>query len=360
MTLFATTRRALALLPSIFAAAMPAAAQDSAESGWRNIHLYETAFEETGLLRRAQAVGALAPWVSATDFPADMPTGNGSGYVRLLISIDADDRITDCQAETSPKLAPHLGNWACERIRQRGKFRHALSLDGKPANGVVTMTMVFDLASAPLPMIPPAPPAPPYGWIETYQPNLKLVDLPEQAMRGPASLTGSTIVSPSLSQRPDGTFFPLYCGAVRSSGNADIDKASCDLAKSASYSFVTPGRRYGSMQMRVHWKKGRAKIDYPDRDRITPLTFSVEPGLGVPAGMTFSEVGFFAFTFGPGRRVDCRVRRSTGSDALDVATCRDGAKRVRFTPQVNLFGEEVPTETVYQLLPSDGTLHRLR
>lgn len=359
MTLLDKTRRALALIPAVIAAAVPVAAQDAPASGWRSIRLHENAGEQDGLLRTVRPIGAIAPWVSATDFPADLPTGKGSGYVRLRISIDTADRITGCEV-TASDLAPHLGNWACEQIRLRGKFRHALSLDGKPVDSVVMMTMVFELASAPLPMMPPAPPPPPYGWVETYRSDLKLADLPESAMRGAATLTGSAILNMSLWQKSDGTFAKPDCRTVRSSGNSEIDKASCSLLESASYSFVAPGRRYGSMQIRVHWKKGRAKIDYPDRDRITPLKFSVEPSFAAPAGLSFSEDGGFAFTFSPGGRVDCRVLYSTGSDAIDVAACRSGAARARFTPELNLFGEEVPRDIVYRLSASDGQLRRLR
>lgn len=208
-------------------------------------------------------------------------------------------------------------------------------------------------------MMPPAPP-PPYGWVETYQTNLKPAELPEQAMRGATSLTGSAILNMNIWQKPDGTFAKPDCRTIRSSGNSEIDKASCALLESASYSFAVPSRHYGSMQVRVHWKKGRAKIDYPARDRITPLKFSVEPSFAAPAGLSFSEDGGFAFTFGPGGRVDCQVLYSTGSDALDVAACRNGAAHARFTPEINLFGEEVSRDIVYWLSASDGQLRRPR
>lgn len=102
MTLLDKARRALALIPAVIVAAVPAAAQDAPDSGWRSIWLHESGGDRAGLLRTARSAGAIAPWVSASDFPADLPTGNGSGYVTLRISIDATDRIAGC--EVTPTL----------------------------------------------------------------------------------------------------------------------------------------------------------------------------------------------------------------------------------------------------------------
>lgn len=361
MTLIGKTRRTLAFIPAMLATIMPAAAQDAARPGWIDIRLRQSFDRNEGLMRRATSIGLLATWVSATDFPTDMPTGNRSGTVTLRISIDANDQITDCQPEAASELAPHLAAWACEKVRQRGKFRHALAADGKPVADVVTMQMIFNLASNPLPLMPPAPPAPPTpSGPVAYRPDIRLVDMPETALRGTPTLTGSAVLRISLWAKSDGTLDEPYCRVERSSDNAEIDKASCAAASSASYAFITPGDRYGAMEMRLRWKKGRAKIENPNRDSTTPLDVRFEPPFTPPAGQAVTETGYFLLTFHPGGRVDCIVSGSTGSDTIDVAACRDSVAHARFKPEINLFGEKISTRIFYRLSPGDSTLQRLR
>lgn len=61
MTLLDKARRALALIPAVIVAAVPAAAQDAPDSGWRSIRLHESGGDRAGLLRTARSAGAIAP-----------------------------------------------------------------------------------------------------------------------------------------------------------------------------------------------------------------------------------------------------------------------------------------------------------
>lgn len=351
MTSFARALRGLAFVPAIFAAVAPASAQDAVKPYWTVIRLFPRNEEQSGLMRRALPIGNTDAWISAADFPADQPTGDVSRFLELRVSIDASGTITQCMAVPERGLPAYFGSWACEMVRKRGTFRHALSAEGQPVADTIIIGVHFGLSSNPFPPVPPAPPPPPAGWRPTYRPEIRMVSAPDPAAQQDPTITGSTIVDVWLSKNRDGAI-RANCSTARSSGDARVDKASCAFAASAGYAFIEPGRSFGSMQLRVHWKKGRARFDTPKRDQGTPAELRFDPAITAPAELAFTETGYFALTIHPGGRVDCRVLRTTGSDALDLRSCQ-AAARAHARPETNIFGEEVSARIVYRLSPED-------
>lgn len=166
------------------------------------------------------------------------------------------------------------------------------------------------------------------------------------------------------------------CTIARSSGSAALDETTCRLMKSRAR--FTPARaadgslRYGAAAGRIAWRipgapppSGSGMIA-DSASNYPAVTFPVEgPWPKASLASLFSdedypasaraarESGRVEFTLGigiSGRVESCVIQRSSGSAALDSATCRLIRARARFVPARDASGNAVPSETQGHIL----------
>lgn len=97
------------------------------------------------LLRYAEATGPWRDWITLDDIPTVSWPASGGAQIHMTVTVAPDDTIAGCEARNDPiagpdgDAGPALQKLACDLVRRRGHFHHALSLDGKPVADVVKM-----------------------------------------------------------------------------------------------------------------------------------------------------------------------------------------------------------------------------
>ena len=87
-------------------------------------------------------------WFSGNDVPQYLiKRDSGLWLVPIRISVAADGKVRDCQAEATGQV-PSLDEYTCGIIRHRAKFRPA-QIDGVPAFGVYRTSIMYIVADAP-------------------------------------------------------------------------------------------------------------------------------------------------------------------------------------------------------------------
>lgn len=309
-------------------------------------YVAEHAVAGPGELRPVMAVGEPRGWILPADIPERFRTeARGEklqprfqhilGQIGIELSIDDRDAITDCRGTYGHvALAPQF----CEVLRRRGKFRHALTLDGKPAPGTASLTIQFSVGGEGAEIgLPPAPPAP-MGWPVTHARGIATMTRQPEWRRFSKVRDGRQSAIALLLE--SGTV--LSCKLLRSSGDAGLDAASCDAARTGAYA-IEPAQTYAQLPMLVRWNRDGAQAMLPIREsyqRPTPASAGelvVRGAAGSPAEawLTLSQSG--AVT-------DCRISLSAGGDAADVALCA-AMRGARFNPASDVFG--LPMESRY-------------
>jgi TonB family protein len=218
----------------------------------------------------------------------------------------------------------------------------------------VTGTILLILAAAVqgYPAAPPAPPGPP-------PPSLKIAKQPDARRYYPerarkAGVTGRTKLEVDL--RMDGKV--MGCRLSETSGSADLDKASCRLARAVRFEETrwygpNPPARvthqfYGCCtRLVVDWAGGTAQVRKsvaPRKAQILNNT-SIVTDADYPAeairlraeGLAVVELT----TTVRGEATACRVVTSTGTSVLDEATCRLAMTRAKLSPATDEYGESV-------------------
>jgi TonB family protein len=98
--------------------------------------------DDPAMIRVAKPVEGYEAWLTPADFPADAFDPARTWYVPLSIKVAADGSVSDCVP-----LDPNARNSAraCEVIRARGRFVHALDAEGRAQSGSRAIGAVFEL-----------------------------------------------------------------------------------------------------------------------------------------------------------------------------------------------------------------------
>lgn len=294
------------------------------------------------LLRPALGQG-MSSWTTPADYPATGLDKDGNGRVRATVRIDAGGRLADCQPDAGQPEA--LAGLICPILRQRGKFAHALDRAGKPVADQLSLVMVF----APR-QLPPAPPALSEASGVSNEllrstSNVAITREPDWARFAPAGFTGKAELAMSvllLGTRVGG--FRIVCSALDRPVDKALSDATCQALASAGYQTRT-GESFNRLTVLVRWNNGKTTLKLPERIG-TPLVFDRKAAEAVPgaapAGATNNAWVSLRLP-ATGKRSLCRITRSTGSDAGDIALCHH-VESLPYSPPVDIFGRKVDAE----------------
>ncbi|WP_447725371.1 TonB family protein [Sphingomonas koreensis] len=274
-------------------------------------------------------------WLTAADVPESIraeAAGKVAGawhqntlaQIGLDLTVEADDRVSDCRGTFGrTDLAPQL----CTLLRQRGKFLHALTLDGVAVRREASITVQYSLNGANSNVgLPPAPPGPPWP-VFSYSDGVTIASEPEWRRFARNRDGRSTAVSVAFR---NGTI--ADCQVIKPSGSGKLDKAACAAAQTGKYN-ADPADRYQSLPMLVSWSRDGATVRLPVRKKWeraaagSDLIVRGVKGAPAAASLDISETG--AVT-------RCRVAQSSGSDEADMAMCR-AMLATRFQPARDVF-----------------------
>ena len=85
-----------------------------------------------GTRLRSKASADLSHLFSSFDYPRDALRRGQSGMVGVVLLIAADGKVADCTLTQTSGIAA-LDSQTCAIIQQRGRYKPAVGLDGKPA-----------------------------------------------------------------------------------------------------------------------------------------------------------------------------------------------------------------------------------
>ncbi|MEN3747266.1 TonB family protein [Sphingomonas sp. HF-S3] len=298
------------------------------------------------LLRPVSILGDRKTWVTNDDYPAEAKRAGETGSMLIRVSTDDRGRVSDCVLMTHD-TSPALNQTACRLVRERGKFRHALSSEGKPVASSITLYVSFVLEERGIPTVSPG--APPRG---KYEQTLRLVSDPDWSAASPTdNPSGNVVITISASPDGDGQLRAGYCHVTESSGDRRLDAATCNVAKAARYEPIAPNLpddKLLQLRILVRWSHGMARHELPSRPSGTPAAIQGgrEALLAAAAAGTVSENGVVAAVLGPDGKIRCRILRSLGSDETDRAVCQYLQSKVSFKPAEDVFGRKV-LETQY-------------
>jgi TonB family protein len=340
------------------------------------IQFDESGAESSPLPAEAQRFGqSLASYVSVDDYPLSALLSGIEGVVGFRLYIDASGRVSRCAVSRSSG-SPALDVKTCQIFLERARFTPARDAQGRATTDMLASRIVWrmqrdddaaEVLAPPAP--PPLPPTPPRAGPAPALPKAPLRslitrdDYPVSALLAGEQGT----VAFQLEVRPDGRVGG--CAVTKSSGSAALDATTCRL-----------------MRMRARFSPALGADNTPRPDRLAAtILWAMEPddeaaetpapeasgapppappqaGTGSPAVLQGSfaslvtptdypaaarrngeqgTVGFRLTVDSDGRVSDCVVTKSSGSSALDAATCRIAAARARFRPARDRDGKAV-------------------
>jgi hypothetical protein len=170
--------RSLTLAAALFPLGSAATAQAQSSDGGRSVTIYALDdYGEGALIRPVRPVAGYEEWLTVADLAPEAFNSERYTYFRIRLAVAADDSVTDCQPVRDAPA--NLAARACELIRARGRFVHALDASGKAQSSTHEMGIVLQvLKPGDWAGLPPAPPPP--GWRNTKPVirDLKLLLLP--------------------------------------------------------------------------------------------------------------------------------------------------------------------------------------
>lgn len=298
-----------------------------------------------GEMRSAGTAGDASKWLTPADIPDSVRAaaqGKSAGpryqivlaQVGLDFDVGVDDSVSNCRARHGDvELVPKL----CALILERGRFQHALTDDGIPRPGVASVVVQYSLSGPGGHVgLPPAPMAVSTWPVRDH--GYKVAVAKEPEWKRFSGVRNGRTTAISLSFR-DGAV--AGCSVIRSSGEAALDAATCAAARTGSYT-LEPGRPYQRLPMIVSWQRDRARIKVPVQPhwhRAEPLQAADLVVRGVP-GATRGEAWLDITAIGA--VTGCRVSRSAGSDAADLAMCKTLRSAI-FKPARDVFDEPFAT-----------------
>ncbi len=129
------------------------------ESGTPIVGLYAISdLDDPAMIRPVQPAKGYEEWLTPADFPSEAFDRGQFRYFRIRLVVGADDTLTACQPLDEPA---DIGARACEVIRARGRFVHAIDAAGNAQSGTRAMGLLLQalqpgegggLPPAPFPM----------------------------------------------------------------------------------------------------------------------------------------------------------------------------------------------------------------
>jgi hypothetical protein len=114
-------------------------------------------YGDAAMIRRSAARDGFRGWVLPADYPQAARREGREAQIFFDVAVGADDRITGCTVQMVQGNGDDFAERACEIVRQRGQFRHALDAEGRARPGIVTMVMTFTLRQPQQPSYAPGP-----------------------------------------------------------------------------------------------------------------------------------------------------------------------------------------------------------
>jgi hypothetical protein len=187
-------------------------------------------YGDAAMIRRSAAHDGFREWVVPGDYPRAALREGRSAQVLFDVAVGADDRIAGCTVQLVQGDGDDFGLRACEIVRQRGRFRHALGADGRAYAGVVPMVMTFTMRQPQQASYAPGP-APSMGAA------FRRPAAPEQpdalTLRGSASVFLNDAPTAWLDVDQSGRV--TRCRIRSSTGTDEGDVALCRGASEASF-----------------------------------------------------------------------------------------------------------------------------
>jgi len=291
-------------------------------------------------MRSAGPANDPSGWLTPSDVPEVIRTaaaGKVAGprhqitlaQVGLKLTVEVDDRTSDCSgAYGQTDLAPQL----CTLIRERGRFRHALTFDGVPVRREATITIQYSLNGSGSDVgLPPAPSGGPWP-VMSHSGGVTMESEPEWRRFGrdrDGRLTGIALTFRNGQIN--------RCWTIKPSGNDKLDTAACAAVRTAKYNVAASGS-YASLPLLVRWSRDGATVRLPVKARWEGP--SLTAGDPIIRGLRGSPAAVWLNVAASGTVTRCRVAQSSGSDGTDVAMCR-AMSAMSFNPARDVFGEAI-------------------
>ena len=322
-------------------------------------------------LRTAQPVEPLLEWFDANSAlaKAHQADPNARKYARLVLKIGADGSVAGCQHRGDP---PPIPFGLCDAIKDK-RFLPQLANNGTAVEGLFNLSIFersFDAqADSPLrPMFVPQGEAPPALTLAPSPAGLRrfpplssdfsyLYREPKWALEPHAGWGNHSQDNPKSGLIVYPSADELICRVLETAGSNGQDAAACEFAKTTlapDWSQAEPSRTgLGTMVPLyiLHQPDGLVAIgpkpDYVKRTRISQQSAAaLEERLtqrGVfPRGREASELRLAFKGDETGAVTHCRVARTSGSDAGDIAACKAAYEVVRLEPREDVFGTPYP------------------
>ncbi len=315
-------------------------------------------------MRMAAPLGNFWTWLKSEDYPPESVAAMENSRAELRLEIAADGSVAGCSRNiiSGPERVTAK---ACDLIRSRGKFRHALDLSGQPMAQSVTLRASYWVqATMVYPVV--APPAP---WQETGWRGERETDsnwAKGRAFNGiqPRILADWAAFRPKDKVIPkqaevgvlltvDTQGQPLSCDVKDSSGHAALDDATCAALRNAKWEWVTPPRQDIELAYLIRWNGKKAQIAMPfsryhEGYRQLRASLGTAP-LMIPTAELPAKVEGKAWINpeadiwldAAGKPLRCVIVKSSDDNELDRKTCTIAMTRLVYLPARDEFGRPI-------------------
>lgn len=326
------------------------------------------------MIRRAQIIGDFTGWLSEADAPiAAWRATAQAGSVHLKLDVDPQGRVSKCTAQGVSSSNPEplaWGNALCPFVRDRARFAPALRSDGAAMGDQIDFLARFLTSyshgprSGPLiQFYPPVPvmvmSAPTSTELKQWPPSADWLNAVARQpgfsgsveQPGGAPLQGTVIglvVADPKSGDPE-------CRVIRSSGKPRLDAKACDhvlkkLKPKWDDGVRFPVRRW-PLLLAPKGKGFRVVTANDLAQRAAQLETGEQARLeGLWRGQVKATrfVSVRGYLSPQGSALICRISRSSGNDAADVAACRLFMAEARIAPARDIFGQQAtPANPIY-------------
>lgn len=302
-------------------------------------------------------------------------TGLFLAKASVTVVVRADGNQADCRSEGA---SIRRGDWSargpetalaldvCDLLRQSVKFRHAIDVSGEPIDSSIRLSITFSRMN-PVTVPPPVPVVLPVRtsghvigdnerWIDgSWWAGRFAVQNPDWSVafsnRRETPKEASVGVMLTLAAKM-GYGYIDACKVELSSGDAQLDAATCKALTASSYREGSANRVYNSTDsypVLVRWNRGTATMAAPALPMVphmpedVPLTTMDIPSGTMPA---LRAIPMNVSLDSDGHANGCEVTRSSGNDTWDAAGCRIALERARFTAVRDWFGR--PARGLYE------------
>lgn len=317
--------------------------------------------EGTAPMRDVARVGAapkdggkadIAPALMALD-------GDFWVYARVTFTVTTDDAVEGCGGADARMLMGKgvldeaaVTEAACALVAARQNFVHALDANGNPVSARMEQRVWFRrmLATSPglwrkaLP--PPAPPLPPgnFAWPAMVVPGNSFAFVEPQWGEFVPSARGKGEHVVGVLFDTDGPHAPSGCKIGLPSGDPAFDAAVCKAIEATTQTYAPLYAMKGYPLKVVRDGKGVRTV-LPET-AVGPAFAGYGQPLparqSAPAGPPAPGVTIRLSTDRSGKPVDCHIRQGSGSDALDIESCRAAMAQTRIAPARDVFGDAAP------------------